>query len=275
MKSLCLILLTFPCLLNAAEVPSQFTRQTTAGAVANLNQWWLNFHDEQLNQLISEAIAANPNLTAAVGRVREARARRLAAAADYFPQLSAKASGIRNQLSGNGRFAAGLPLHADNLFSSSMDASWEIDLFGRIRSTVAAAKAQEEASLAAQGNVMLSLIAELTSNYVELRGLQSQLNVLRENLTSQEKTLELTQSRLKAGLSPELVVAQSEAQLAITKGLPAHRGSCRCGRHASHRQPNRKTCRLVCSELGQCKTNPLWTSQRPRRAAFRTAPASS
>ncbi len=222
MKSLGLILLTLPCFLSAAEVPSQFTRQTTAGAVANLNQWWTNFHDEQLNQLVADAVAGNPNLTAAAARLREARARRLAAAADYYPQFSVKGGVARNLPSANGKFATGQPTKADNLFDASLDASWEIDVFGRTRNTVAAAKAQEQATQAAQGNVMLSLIAELTSNYVELRGLQSQLSVLQDNLGSQEKTLELTRSRLKAGLSPELVVAQSEAQVAITKAsLPS------------------------------------------------------
>jgi multidrug efflux system outer membrane protein len=222
MKSLGLILLTLPCLLMAAEVPSQFTRQTTAAAVANLNHWWTNFHDEQLNQLIADAVAGNPNLTAAAARLREARARRLAAAADYYPQLSTKGSAVRSLPSSNGTFATGQPIDTYNLFDASLDASWEIDVFGRTRNNVAAAKAQEQASQAAQGNVMLSLIAELTSNYVELRGLQSQLNVLRANLDSQEKTLELTRSRLKAGLSPELVVAQSEAQVAITRAsLPS------------------------------------------------------
>ncbi len=219
MKSFALFLLTIPCLLSAAEVPAQFVRQNAAasGSVADLSQWWRNFHDEQLNTLIADALAGNPNLTAATARLREARARRLAAAADFFPQINGLANGSRLLQSGNGQFGNFLTPDPINLFDTFLDASWELDVFGKIRNTVAAAKANEQATKAAQGNVMLSLIAELAANYVDLRGLQSQLSVLRANLDSQEKTLELTKSRLKAGLSPELVVAQSEAQLAITK----------------------------------------------------------
>ncbi len=217
MKCLALLLVALPCWFPAAEVPATFTRATAAGAVANLHQWWLTFHDEQLNGLISAAVASNPSLTAATARLREARARRLAAAADYYPQINARGAAQRSLASGNGRFSTGAGVDPGNLFDAAVDASWEIDVFGKTRQTVAAAKAQEEASLAAQGQVWLSLIAEITMNYVELRGLQSQLSVLQANLTSQEKTLELTKSRLQAGLSPELVVAQAEAQLGITK----------------------------------------------------------
>ena len=209
--------LTLPQAVNAAEIPGSFTRQSPTPAAANLSQWWLSFHDSQLNALINDALAGNPTLTAATARVREARARRLAAAGDFFPQLGGSFGAARTQNSANGRFGNGTTSPPSNLFNLSLDASWEIDVFGVTRHSVAAAGAQAQAQEEARRDVIISLIAELTSNYIELRGLQAQLAVLNANLTSQQKTVELTKSRLEAGLSPELVVAQSEAQLAITR----------------------------------------------------------
>ena len=214
---------TLHCTALAAEVPGNFTRQSPSPAAANLNQWWQSFHDPQLDALINDALAGNPTLISAAARVREARARRLATVGDYWPQLGVGGGVSRSLRSANGQFSqfgnfGGTQSNdAFNLFDLALDASWEIDVFGKNRRLVEAASAQSDASEEARRNVLISLLAEITSNYVELRGLQNQLGVLNDNLGSQNKTLELTQSRLQAGLSPELVVAQAEAQLATTK----------------------------------------------------------
>lgn len=224
--SFCLAV-TFNGMAMGAEIPGNFSRQSPTPASTTLNQWWLNFHDAQLNGLIADALASSPSLVSATARVREARARRLAAVGDFFPQISGSASALRSQTSGNGRLGGGSQLSGSessnsapvpqNLFSGSLDASWEIDIFGRIRNNVASLAAQAQAIEEARNDVLISLIAEIVSNYVELRGLQAQRGVLQANLDSQEKTVGLTKSRLEAGLSPELVVAQAQAQLAITK----------------------------------------------------------
>jgi multidrug efflux system outer membrane protein len=221
------LLSALPLAGSAAEIPGSFTRQTPSAGAPDLNQWWKNFHDPQLDKLMADALAGNPTLMSAAARVREARARRMATAGDYWPQLSAGAGGSRSLRSSNGQvdqfasneFAFGVNPDPFNLFDVTLDASWEIDVFGRNRRLVEAASAQAAAAEEARRNVMISLLAEIASNYVELRGLQNQKAVLNDNLASQKKTLELTQSRLQAGLSPELVVAQAEAQLAITQAL--------------------------------------------------------
>ena len=225
---LSLVLASTPALTaSAAEVPGSFTRQSPSPAAPNLNQWWKSFHDPQLDALIADALAGNPTLISAAARVREARSRRLATAGDFWPQLNAGTGASRSLRSSNGQvgqfatnqFSYGINSAPFNLFDVTLDASWEIDVFGKNRRLVEAAGAQSDAAEEARRNVMISLLAEIASNYVELRGLQNQQSVLNDNLVSQKKTLELTQSRLQAGLSPELVVAQAEAQLAITQAL--------------------------------------------------------
>lgn len=220
MKSTILLTIIFTgAWLRAADVPANFAQQSPSPATANLQQWWLNFRDPQLTGLITDALANNPNLATSTARVREARARRLATFGDYWPQLRIGGGVSRGiPFSGNGNFVlpGGGP-GTQNLYNLTTDASWEIDVFGGIRHSVAAAEAQTQAAEEARKNVLISLTAEIAANYVDLRGHQSQLAVLNANLASQEKTVSLTKSRLEAGLSPELAVAQAEAQLAITR----------------------------------------------------------
>lgn len=222
MKFLTLILVIFTIsMLRAADVPGNFARQSPSPATTNLQQWWLSFRDPQLTSLIADALAGNPTLATATARVREARARKLATMGDYWPQLRIGGAASRGiSFSGNGDFVLpGSGGGTQNLYTLSTDASWEIDVFGSIRHSVAAADAQSQAAEEARKNVLVSLTAEIAANYVDLRGHQSQLAVLNANLASQEKTVALTKSRLEAGLSPELAVAQAEAQLAITRAF--------------------------------------------------------
>ncbi len=104
-----------------------------------------------------------------------------------------------------------------NLFQAGFDASWEIDVFGRIRRSVEAAEAGIQATEEARRDVLVTLFAEVARTYVQLRTLQRRLAIARENIASQQETLVLTQSRLRAGLTSELDVAQASAQLASTQ----------------------------------------------------------
>ncbi len=200
-----------------AETPGRFARQAPMPAV-DFSTWWKAFGDAPLNRLVEAALAGNPSLLVAEARVREARQKRLAAAADWWPQVRGSGGIMRDQQSGGSRFGGFAGFAApQTMYDAGLDASWEIDVFGRIRYSVKAAAADAQAAEEARRDVLISLLAEVAANYVDLRGLQQQLIVLEDNIASQQKTVELTKSRVKAGLSPELVVAQAETLLANSR----------------------------------------------------------
>jgi NodT family efflux transporter outer membrane factor (OMF) lipoprotein len=102
-------------------------------------------------------------------------------------------------------------------FQGGFDASWEVDVFGGVRRSVEAAKADEQAAIESRRDTMISLLAEVARNYIELRGVQRELNIAAENIRSQQDTVDLTRSRFQAGLATDLDVARAEAQVATTR----------------------------------------------------------
>ncbi len=215
-------------------LPAQFseaasaTRPTTEASAAvapgqqDFQKWWQTFDDPQLNSLIDRAVKGNPNLIAAEARVREARANRGIAASAYYPQINADGQFSHSRESSNlpglsgFESGGGFPGQESDLFDVGFDASWEVDIFGGTRRGVEAADASIQAAIEDRRDVLVSLLAEVASNYVQLRGAQRQLDVAQANLHSQEQTLTLTRNRAEGGLSPYLDVAQQEAQVAAT-----------------------------------------------------------
>src|SRR5206468_5369344 len=103
-----------------------------------------------------------------------------------------------------------------DLFHLGFDASWELDFFGRVRRAIEASTADVGTAAASRRDVIVSLLAEVASNYFDLRGAQNQLAVARQNAETLQQTLELTQALLAAGRGTELDVSRAEAQLNIT-----------------------------------------------------------
>ena len=215
-----------------SELPeSGVTPQPTAAA-----QWWATLQDPILNALVEQAVKSNLDLRIAQGRIREARASRGVVAADAWPtvNVAGEYSRIRRSenITGSSAFGlggGGLPgasrqfgeLETD-LFQNGFDASWEIDVFGRVRRAVEAAEADIAAAEENRRDVLVSLLAEVARNYVDLRGLQRQLAVADRNIVAQQDAAELTAARYDAGLTSELDVAQARALLATTQSqIPA------------------------------------------------------
>ncbi len=204
------------------EVSDQWKAAVTAELSAeepDLQQWWTAFDDTLLTSLIVQAGENNKNLKVAVERIREARAIRGVSKADFFPQVNANGAYTRRQLSENalGNLEApvgGIP--PTNVWDLGFDASWEIDLFGRVRRQVEAATAEVEASVEDYRDVMVSLYAEVARNYVELRTLQERLAFARQNAKAQTESLDITRTRFETGLTSALDVAQAEANLSGT-----------------------------------------------------------
>ena len=187
----------------------------------DLAQWWRIFNDPQLNGLIEQATIANLDLRFAQARVREARAQAGVARSSLFPSASANGEYSRQRLSEHS--PNGLPARRagqsleQNFFSAGFDANWELDVFGGNRRALEAAKADLGAIEESRRGVLITVIGEVGLNYLDLRGLQKELAVARDNLRLQEDTLALTRDRFQAGLANELDAARAEAQAANTR----------------------------------------------------------
>ena len=189
---------------------------------ATLQTWWQVFDDELLNELVLRSGTGNLTLRAALWKVEEARALRGVVSSNRKPQVDFTADANRSQPSDNGIFSPILGdegLDAGNQFTAGVGASWEIDVFGRIRRQVEAADAATQASVEAYRDVLVSLYAETALAYVNIRASQERLRIAHENVEAQENTLQLTRDRFDAGLVSALDVAQAESNLANTYSL--------------------------------------------------------
>ncbi len=193
---------------------------------ADLSGWWGHLGDPVLDALVHRALVANNTLRAAAARVLEVKATRRGAEAGNFPTLDTSAQYQRQRSSPNtgSPAAAGMPGRGDpsNFWSAGIDAGWEMDLFGRVRRAVEAADADVQVAEHDRRGVVLSLLAEVARNYIELRAFQQRLLIARANLVSQEETLSLTRTRFEAGLTSELDVTRALTNVETTRaGIPA------------------------------------------------------
>lgn len=186
---------------------------------AVLSGWWTTLDDPLLSTLMARAVKGNLDLREARARVREARARRGISEAAFYPSVDATGSvskGRSSENTGSGK--------ESTLYSAGFDAGWELDVFGGTRRAVEAAEASLQASDADLSDVLVSLLAEVARNYVDVRTYQARLQVAEANISAQESSLTLTQSRFEAGLSDELGVQQARYNLENTRAqLPTLR----------------------------------------------------
>jgi NodT family efflux transporter outer membrane factor (OMF) lipoprotein len=200
--------------------------------------WWELFHDQALTSLEKRVAAENLDVKTASIRLAESRAQLGIARAPLFPTLNGNASYVRQRASNNGLFAVvpsaagakgangaqgnstggiqGGGLQPFDLFQGGFDASWEVDLWGGVRRSVESATATSEAANEAQRSVLLSSLAEVARDYIQLRGTQAQLAIARENVNTARQSLSLTQQRAAGGVTTDLDVANASAQLRTT-----------------------------------------------------------
>jgi len=193
-----------------SETAAAWTSDLPAGAAADaadLAAWWTHLDDPLLDDLVARAAAGNLDAATARSRVREARAQRQASGSGDLPSLDAGAATRRTAGEDPDR----------TTWSASLDASWELDLFGGRKRSVEAADADVEAAEATLQDVLVSLVAEVALDYVEARSLQTQLRVAQENLAAQEESLRIVQWRREAGLDDDLAVAQARSSVAATR----------------------------------------------------------
>jgi len=198
-------------------------------------KWWKVFNDSQLDELEEKAASSNQEIIEAADNFLAARALVREARAQYFPTVSTTPS-ILNSRPSPGQFGglqagsstgASLSVKPYTNYSLPFDASWEPDLWGRIRSGVRANVYAAQASAADLENVRLSVQAELAADYYELRAQDSLKEVLDTTVNAYQETLGLTSTQYRAGLGSEEAVAQAEAQLKAAQAQDTNLGIAR------------------------------------------------
>jgi multidrug efflux pump len=202
----------------AVPVPTEFANQEQPGMSTAAVEvvWWRGFQDEELNQLVAEALTNNHDIRIATARLQEARALLSFTEFDRYPTVTTLETYERQRLS---KASARGADRDTELYHAGFDASWELDFFGRVRRAIEAGTADVGAAEASRRDVLVSLLAEVASNYFDLRGAQNQLAVARQNAETLQQTLELTQALLEAGRGTELDVSRAEAQLNVTLAI--------------------------------------------------------
>ncbi len=239
------------------KVPASFAEQAPVPASDQFAKWWTTLQDPELNSLIERSVRGNLDLRLAQARVREARAQRGVVKADLYPTVNVNGSYERTRRSRNvvitpsgGSETPTTASLEGNLYQVGFDASWEIDVFGGVRREIEAANADLAAEIENRRDVLVTLLAEVARNYVELRASQRQVVIARANLATQQETLDLTRIRFDAGLVSDLDVARAEAQVQTTASqIPTLETSARQSIHLLSvllgQEPNALTAELT------------------------------
>ncbi|MBV8916350.1 MAG: efflux transporter outer membrane subunit [Acetobacteraceae bacterium] len=234
---------------------SWFRRTTSAANPSRLSmpvaepvdpEWWSVLHDPVLTGLMRRVAASNLDVRVASLRLAEARAQAGVTAAGLYPSANGNASYTREKISEVGAVSAlssgsnpatqsnglggregGIPTSVASggsnskvppfdLFQTGFDASWELDLWGRVRRQVESANATAQASQEAQYQTLITSLAELARDYVQLRGYQESERIVRSNLATAQDSVRLTRDRFQGGLATDLDVANAQAQAEAT-----------------------------------------------------------
>ena len=188
-------------------------------------KWWDMFGDTQLNALQDQAAATNQTVAAALANFLAARAVVKQGRSQFFPTVGFSPSVVRSREPASQR--PGSPSTRTVFFteySLPIDATWELDLWGRIRNTVRASALEAQAALSDLENVRLSIHAEIAVNYFQLRGLDAEKQLLDEAVVAYESSLKLTQVRHDTGIASDQDVAQAETQLQTTRAQATELG---------------------------------------------------
>jgi multidrug efflux system outer membrane protein len=186
-------------------------------AEAPQTPFWLELGDSTLVQLVNEALRGSPDVQVAESRLRAARASRRLAALDLAPTVTASAGVTRQRLSIAQLPGLSVQPPEQDLWDGGFDASWELDIFGRVSRTVRAQGALVASAEADMHDVQLSLAAEVARTYLELRGAQAELAVALRNAENQSRTVALTEERLAAGRGTAFDTERAKAALELTR----------------------------------------------------------
>ncbi|CAN7352215.1 efflux transporter outer membrane subunit [Variovorax sp. LjRoot84] len=177
------------------------------------SQWWLGFGDAQLNALVGQALEGNPNLQVARARLARAQASTAIAEAAGKPQIDGELDLTRQKFSGNYIYPSPLGGSIQETGTLQLNASWELDFFGKNRTAIEAAIGSANAAVADADAARVLLASNIARGYFQWARLNDQLAVARRTLAQREETLKLVRDRVSAGLDTRLELRQSEGGL--------------------------------------------------------------
>lgn len=216
------------------QLGSRWKHQADVSDLALPDAWWTLYRSPQLNRLVDQAMANNPDLAAALARVETARAMTGVEKAEWFPQIGAQQSVTLERLSGSA-FGANLPpgvplpaLERDR-WQGFLTLNYELDLWGRVRRGVEAAKAREGAAAEQVAVQKLVVAAEVARTYFLAASLDAQRSILKETINLRGEALKLQQSRFQGGLANEMDVARARTEVELANhdliGVERQRGN--------------------------------------------------
>lgn len=219
-------------------VSDTWNAESENSALEPTQKWWEGFEDELLTKYINLASSQNYEIQTAEANILKARALRQIAASNLFPQVIADLNGTKTYFSKNGPVFAigqaagdpgvttspttGLPFtvqvpQIQNLFNALFDASWELDLFGKTRREVESAAAEYESLIEKKNDVLLTVLAEVARNYIDLRSFQERAALLKKNIELFEQNTAIVNANLQYGYANQIDLETIEAQLASAR----------------------------------------------------------
>ena len=219
MKRVALVLLLAGCTVGPdwqqpkIETPPAWRIDYAQAVVLANARWWQAFGDPVLDQLVEDALRNNRDLVQAAARVEQFLGVLQTTRAQFYPQVGYSGAASRNRASENGINPA--PVGADrnySLYEAALGASWQIDLFGRVRRQAEAAQAQVYASEQGRRGVVLSVVSATATAYIGLRALDRQLEIARITADNYERSLKLFEARHRGGTVSEVERSQVESQ---------------------------------------------------------------
>lgn len=199
---------------SGSDAAGEATSEAATEAAAIQPDWWRQFKDPVLDDLLDKALVQNADLRIAIARVEQAEAAAREAGGALLPQIDAQASGSRSRFSG----ANAVPLNnfpaQRDARSAALTTSYELDVWGRVRRGYESVRASALASQYSRDAIRLSVAGLVTNSYLALRALDAQLAVADESLATRKTTLELIRTRVDAGLVSPLDQHQAESNLA-------------------------------------------------------------
>jgi outer membrane protein, multidrug efflux system len=195
------------------EAPKSFQYMTKDAADTSDTLWWKQFGDPVLDQLIEEALAHNSNIRIAVANVAQSAALLTQTRSQFFPQIGYGASAER-QRSIEPAFAQQIPNYPNpsSAYQALLSATWEIDLWGRIQRQSESALANVLATGEARRGVVLTIVAQVAGSYLQLRGLDAQLEVAKRTLQTYKESVDLFTLQFQYGQVSQMNVAQAQSQ---------------------------------------------------------------
>lgn len=178
--------------------------------------WWNEFNDPELSGLIEQALKTNLDVRIAYANLMQARAIEKVAKYDRFPTVTANA-GYARELNSRELSGSSSTPRVDDRYSAGLDATWELNLFGRVTARIEEQEALEAAALADLQQGYVSIAAEVARTYIELRGAQYRLNIAQRNASNQADSYELTVKLFDGGRGTSLDVARAKTQLDLTR----------------------------------------------------------